>query len=148
MLPSETPCISNALGSQHRHINDLHIHSPPSIHCSGHIAESHQQITSVCRSGHIALADGTLEACAVKRLPYNAVSQEDRVHAELDSLQLAVGMPHMPQCLAAFLQTCPTTGERHVHIATRSGANYVYHFSHDHCCKRERHACRLGGVLL
>ena len=66
------------------------------------------------------MRDGHWEACALKHLPYGTFAQKQAADAELEALQLALGMPNMVQGLAAFKHLCPDTNQTSIWIATRS----------------------------
>ena len=65
------------------------------------------------------MADGHLEACALKRLQYTHVLEQQATHIELNALRLGVGKPHVVQAMAAFRQYCPESRLTHVWVATR-----------------------------
>ena len=69
-------------------------------------------------SGHVCMADGRLEACALKKLDYTFAEKDD-VHTELNALHMALGKPHVVQGLAAFRWFCAETHETYVWIAMR-----------------------------
>ena len=56
----------------------------------------------MCRSCQIAMADGTVEAGALKTLAYYCKPARHNGGAELAGLWAALGKPHLVQCLAAF----------------------------------------------
>ena len=58
-------------------------------------------MTMRCRC-QIALADGSVEAGALKCLAYHCPEARRDGKAELAGLQAALGLPHLVQCLAAF----------------------------------------------
>lgn len=62
------------------------------------------------RSGRIHLPGGQVEACAIKKLPYDETIPmlAADVHSELTALHMARELPHMVHGLAAF--TSPEEG--------------------------------------
>lgn len=65
------------------------------------------------------MADGTVEACALKRLPFETDEDKEMAKAELDALAMAKGMPHIVQGLAAFHEPCAEDGCNYLWLATR-----------------------------
>ena len=65
------------------------------------------------------MADGHLEACALKRLPYTHALDWEATNIELYALRLGVGKPHVVQAMAAFRQYCPESRLTYVWVATR-----------------------------
>ena len=63
------------------------------------------------------MANGAMEACALKRVPYGAAEQQLSARSELDALQQALGSPYMVQGLAAFEHT--VSGQAYMWIASR-----------------------------
>ena len=59
-------------------------------------------VLMMCCSCQIAMADGTVQAGAIKNLNYWHPDARFDSEAELAGLQAALGLPHLVQCLAAF----------------------------------------------
>ena len=65
------------------------------------------------------MADGTVEPCALKRLPYQDDEKKEKAKSELDALLMAQDTPHMVQGLAAFHESCAEDGCNYLWLATR-----------------------------
>lgn len=70
-------------------------------------------------SGRLIMANGTLEACALKRLPFETDWDKQKAKAELDALMMAQDIPHIVQGLAAFHEHCTQDGKNYLWLATR-----------------------------
>lgn len=97
------------------------------VQCTGsqHAAQpkvldrSSQQGCVLLCSGRVYLKAPTVtvEACALKTVPYTSVIERQKAHAELYALYTARGTPHMVQGLAAA--TYQSLNKTCLYIATR-----------------------------